>query len=109
MSFAVHFSRCFDAHTVVDKGITDSLFSSHHCRNEPYLYINKNVTVCLFLILNLQKFFTDCFEILTQRCIRIRAFFYIPSVACSRVGKPDNLYICTDNGTTKNIVYPQAL
>ncbi|XP_062976369.1 ATP-dependent DNA helicase PIF6-like [Elgaria multicarinata webbii] len=30
-------------------------------------------------------------------------------VACSRVGKPDNLYICTDNGTTKNIVYPQAL
>ncbi|KAK1337430.1 hypothetical protein QTO34_002057, partial [Cnephaeus nilssonii] len=30
-------------------------------------------------------------------------------VACSRVSKPDNLYICTDNGTTKNIVYPQAL
>jgi ATP-dependent DNA helicase PIF1 len=30
-------------------------------------------------------------------------------VACSRVGKPDNLDICTDNGTTKNIVYPQAL
>ena len=30
-------------------------------------------------------------------------------VACSRVGKPDNLYICIDNGTTKNIVYPQAL
>ena len=29
-------------------------------------------------------------------------------VVCSRVGKPDNLYICTDNGTTKNIVYPQA-
>jgi ATP-dependent DNA helicase PIF1 len=26
-------------------------------------------------------------------------------VACSRVGKSDNLYICTDSGTTKNIVY----
>ena len=22
-------------------------------------------------------------------------------VACSRVGKPDNLFICTDNGTAK--------
>jgi hypothetical protein len=30
-------------------------------------------------------------------------------VACSRVGKPDNLYICTSNGTTKNIVYAQVL
>jgi ATP-dependent DNA helicase PIF1 len=30
-------------------------------------------------------------------------------VACSRVGKPDNLYICTTDGTTNNIVYPQAL
>jgi hypothetical protein len=30
-------------------------------------------------------------------------------VACSRVSKPDNLYICTANGTTKNTVYPQAL
>jgi ATP-dependent DNA helicase PIF1 len=30
-------------------------------------------------------------------------------VACSRVGKPNNLYIFTDNGTTKNIVYQQAL
>jgi ATP-dependent DNA helicase PIF1 len=30
-------------------------------------------------------------------------------VACSRVGKHDNLYTCTDNGTTKNIIYPQAL
>jgi hypothetical protein len=26
-------------------------------------------------MLNLRKFFTDSFEILTQRCIRIRAFF----------------------------------
>jgi hypothetical protein len=26
-----------------------------------------------------------------------------------RAEEPDNLYICTDNGTTKNIVYPQAL
>jgi hypothetical protein len=31
-------------------------------------------------------------------------------VACSRVGKPDNLFICTDNnGTAKNIVYQQVL
>ncbi|XP_016854588.2 uncharacterized protein LOC107983828 [Anolis carolinensis] len=30
-------------------------------------------------------------------------------VACSRVGKPQNLYINAQNGTTKNIVYPQAL
>ncbi|CAK9817738.1 ATP-dependent DNA helicase pif1 [Anthophora plagiata] len=30
-------------------------------------------------------------------------------VACSRVAKPDNLYVCTENGTRKNIVYPQAL
>ena len=28
-------------------------------------------------------------------------------VACSRVGKPDNLFICTDNGTSKNVVYSQ--
>ena len=30
-------------------------------------------------------------------------------VACSRVGNPDNLFIYTETGTTKNIVYPQAL
>ena len=30
-------------------------------------------------------------------------------VACSRVGNPDNLFIYTDTGTTKNIVYPQVL
>ena len=30
-------------------------------------------------------------------------------VACSRVGNPDNLFIHTENGTTKNIVYPQVL
>ena len=30
-------------------------------------------------------------------------------VACSRVGNPDNLFIYTKNGTTKNIVYPQVL
>jgi hypothetical protein len=41
------------------------------------IYTNKNVNVRLFKILNLRKFFTDCFEILTQRCIRIRACFYI--------------------------------
>ena len=29
-------------------------------------------------------------------------------VACSRVGNPDNLFIYTENGTTKNIVYTQV-
>jgi hypothetical protein len=42
------------------------------------IYINKNVNVRLFKILNLLKFFTDSFEILIQCCIRIRACFYIP-------------------------------
>jgi hypothetical protein len=36
-----------------------------------YIYINKNLNVRLFKILNIRKFFTDCFEILTQRYIRI--------------------------------------
>ena len=30
-------------------------------------------------------------------------------VACSRLGNPDNLFIYTETGTTKNIVYPQVL
>ena len=30
-------------------------------------------------------------------------------VACSKVGNPDNLFIYTETGTTKNIVYPQVL
>ena len=30
-------------------------------------------------------------------------------VACSRVGKPDNLFICTDNGKAINVVYSQVL
>ena len=30
-------------------------------------------------------------------------------VAYSRVGNPDNLFIYTETGTTKNIVYPQVL
>ena len=30
-------------------------------------------------------------------------------VACSRVGDPDNLFIYTETGTTKNIVYLQVL
>jgi hypothetical protein len=42
------------------------------------LYINKNVNVRLYRFLYLRKFFTDCFEILTQRCIRIRACSHIP-------------------------------
>jgi hypothetical protein len=41
------------------------------------IYINKNVTVRLFIVLYLRNFFTDCFEILTQPCISIRASFYI--------------------------------
>ena len=30
-------------------------------------------------------------------------------VACSRVGKPDNLFICSKNWTAKNVVYSQVL
>lgn len=30
-------------------------------------------------------------------------------VACSRVGKPSDLFVYAPNGTTKNIVYPKAL
>ena len=30
-------------------------------------------------------------------------------VACSRIGNPDNLFIYTETGTTKNFVYPQGL
>ena len=30
-------------------------------------------------------------------------------LACSRVGKPDNLFICSDNWTAKNVVYSQVL
>ena len=30
-------------------------------------------------------------------------------VTCSRVSNPDNLFIYTETGTTKNIVYPQVL
>ena len=29
-------------------------------------------------------------------------------VACSRAGKSDNIFICTDNGTAKNAVYSQV-
>jgi hypothetical protein len=34
--------------------------------------INKNVNVPWLVTSKLGKFFTDCFEILTQRCIQIR-------------------------------------
>ena len=34
---------------------------------------------------------------------------YILYVACSRVSKPDNLFICTDNGTAKNVVYSHSV
>ena len=30
-------------------------------------------------------------------------------IACFRVGNPNNLFIYTETGTTKNIVYPQVL
>ena len=30
-------------------------------------------------------------------------------VACSRVGKPDNLFVWTDNRAAKNVVYSQVL
>ena len=30
-------------------------------------------------------------------------------VACSRVGKPSNLFVYTSQGLTKNIVHPMAL
>ena len=30
-------------------------------------------------------------------------------VACSRVGTPDNLFICSYNWTVKNVVYSQVL
>ena len=40
---------------------------------------------------------TDCFS-------HGQSFF-----AFSRVGNPDNLFIYTETGTTKNIVYPQVL
>jgi hypothetical protein len=40
------------------------------------IYINKNV--------NVRKFFTDCFQIWTQRSIRIRAFLSIYDIAIRR-------------------------
>ena len=40
------------------------------------IYINKNVNVRLYITCNLWKFFTDRFEILTQRCIRIWECLY---------------------------------
>ena len=51
-----------------------------------------------------------------RKMLYIRMFYvvkniyrYILYVACSRVSKPDNLFICTDNGTAKNVVYLQVL
>jgi hypothetical protein len=59
-------------------------------KDQQKIDINKNVNIRLFKILNLRKFFTDCFAILTQRCIRIRAFFYIPTVYISSTFTPVN-------------------
>jgi hypothetical protein len=57
----------------------EAIFRRHLCEGTSIvIYINKNVNVRLFKVLNLRKFFTDCFEILIQRCIRICACFYIP-------------------------------
>ena len=49
------------------------------------IYINKNVNVRLYLACNLRKFSTDRFEILTQRCIRIRECFYIHIIYISHL------------------------
>lgn len=38
------------------------------------IYLNKNVNVRLFTIKYLEKFITECFEILTELC----ACFYVP-------------------------------
>jgi hypothetical protein len=54
------------------------LLNIYTCSRLQIIYRNKNVNVRLFKVLNLRKFFTDFFEILIQRCIRIRACFYIP-------------------------------
>ena len=50
----------------------------------------------------------------TQGIMRYRSEYGLFShgqlyVACSRAGKPDNLFICTDNGTAENVVYSQVL
>ena len=42
------------------------------------IHINKNVNVRLYIVTNLRKFFTDRFEILTQRCIHTWECLYIP-------------------------------
>jgi hypothetical protein len=46
------------------------------------IYINKNVNVRLFKVLNLRKFFTDCFEILTQLCIYTIYYIDVTWTAC---------------------------
>jgi hypothetical protein len=62
-------------------------------RADSSIYINKNVNVRLWLWTQLRKFFTDCFQISIQRCIRIRACFYLyrtqPSV--EEAVEPDTL------------------
>ena len=51
------------------------------------------------------QFLEKCGIDLNTDCVSHGQLF----VACSRVGKPDDLFICTDNGTGKNVVYPQVL
>jgi hypothetical protein len=55
------------------------------------IYINKNVNVRL----NLRKFFINCFEILTQRCIRIHAFLYTYCGILTKGPKYLRKYVCT--------------
>ena len=42
---------------------------------------------------------------LNRDCFPIENYY----VACSRVGKPDNLFIWTDKMTVKNVVYSQYI
>jgi hypothetical protein len=71
-TFHVHVS------TSLNHLVSSTFMCLHLCID--IIYINKNVNVRLFKILNLRKLFTDGFAILTQRCSRIRACFYIPII-----------------------------
>jgi hypothetical protein len=44
-------------------------------------------------MLYLRNFFTDCFEILTQPCIPIRACFYIPIIYMSHRDRYKHAYL----------------
>jgi len=47
-----------------------------------------------------------------EKCIDLNADCFSHEqlyFVCSRIGKPDNLFICADNGTADNVVYPKVL